>query len=130
MKKKFSIVGILVGVVFIIVGLLAMTGALSSNATGASSAPYPYDSGYATFNGDYYTYSVNNTAEAASAARTTAYNVYAVANFLEMFMGISSIIVGVIVICGFGIVLSTCKNNDAVENSENTKDYNTATQIY
>ena len=108
MKKICSIIGIIVGLAFIVVGVLAMAGSLGGLTSTPGSAPYHYDSGYATFNGDYYTYSVNNSAEAASAARTTANNLGDIADFLLMFGGITSILVGLAVSCGFGIVLSTC----------------------
>ena len=83
-----------------IVGILSVSGALDGSDYYSMSASYEYDSGYATFGADFYTYSINNTAEIAYAART-------IANFL----GISSILFGLMIMCGFGIVLSSCSTN-------------------
>ena len=107
-KKVLSVVGMIVGFVFIIVGILSMAGALGGEISYPGSAPYSYDSGYAQFGADYYSYSVNNSAEAASAARAAAYNLGDIAEFLAAFFGIASILFGLMVMCGFGIVLSTC----------------------
>ncbi len=112
MKKKYSKIGILAGVAFVIVGVLAIFGVFGGETSSPSYAPASYDSGYAEFGGDYYTYSVNNTAATASAARVTAYNVAETLDFLKMFMGISSILIGVAVICGFGIVLAKCNEEE------------------
>ena len=85
-----------------------------------------YDSGYASFGADYYTYSVNNTAEAASATRTVAANLVHIADFLMVFPGISSILFGMAVICGFGIVLASCPKK--VANEEKKEEAEAATQ--
>lgn len=114
MKKKLSILGIVVGIVFMLLGLLAVYGALG-DTTSASGAPHTYDSGYAQFGTDYYTYSVNNAAEAASAARTAANNLNHIYKFIETFCGIASMLFGLALVAGFGIVLSHC-NEDAARN--------------
>ncbi|MBR2152449.1 MAG: hypothetical protein IJ944_04095 [Clostridia bacterium] len=108
MKKKLSIFGIIIGIAFIIVGFISMSGGFGGITSYASGAPYSYDSGFASFGADYYTYSVNNAAEAAQGARIAAGNIGDVADFLLAFFGVSSILFGLMVICGFGIVLSTC----------------------
>ena len=112
MKKFFSIVGLCVGLAFIVVGILTISATLGGRMSSPSSAPYYYDSGYAEFGADYYTYSVNNSAEAASAARTAAYNLDCIAGFFLNFFGITSILFGLMVISGFGIVLSSCTKKD------------------
>ena len=111
MKKTLSIIGIMVGFLFVLVGILSAGGALGGDTSNPTSAPYSYDSGYATFGADYYTYSVNNTAEAAAAARAAAYNTVDIAEFLCLAFGLASILFGFVVMCGFGIVLSTCAQN-------------------
>ncbi len=108
MKKTLSVVGLIIGLAFVVVGILSVSGVLGGDTSYPSSAPYTYDSGYASFGADYYTYSVNNSAEAASAARTAAYNIGNVSDFLLTFFGLSSILFGLMVMCGFGIVLSSC----------------------
>jgi hypothetical protein len=108
MKKTLSVVGLIIGLAFVVVGILSVSGALGGDTSYPSSAPYTYDSGYASFGADYYTYSVNNSAEAASAARTAAYNIGYVSDFLLTFFGLSSILFGFMVMRGFGIVLSSC----------------------
>ena len=133
MKKTLSVVGLIIGLAFVVVGILSVSRALGGDASYPSSAPYMYDSGYASFGADYYTYSVNNSAEAASAARTAAYNIVCVSDFLLTFFGLSSMLFGLMVMCGFGIVLSSCakkseKNiigseaNIAMENTDVTNE--------
>ena len=107
MKKAFSIVGMFVGIAFIVVGILATSGTFGGNTSSPSSAPSAYDSGYASFGADYYTYSVNNSAEAASAARTAANNIGDIAEFMVTFGGIVSILVGLAVLCGFGYAFAS-----------------------
>ncbi len=119
-KKTLSVIGLIIGLAFVIVGILSVSGGLDGSSYYSMSASYEYDSGYASFGADYYTYSVNNTAEIAYAART-------IANFL----GLSSILFGLMVMCGFGIVLSSCtqksgtniigdETNIAIENTDVT----------
>lgn len=108
MKRKLSIIGIIVGIYFILFGILSISGALgSATAFGGSS---PYDSGYASFGGDYYTYSVNNAAEAASAANAAASNLRHISELLCNVCGVFLIGLGTATICGFGIVLCSVNN--------------------
>ncbi len=102
-KKTLSLVGMIVGFVFVLVGILSLSGALGGNTSYPGSAPYSYDSGYATFGADYYTYTVNNGAETASAARTTASNLGDIADFLKVFCGLFSMCFGAVIVCCFGI---------------------------
>ena len=102
-KKTLSLVGIIVGFVFVLVGILSLSGSLGGNTSYPDTAPYLYDSGYATFGADYYTYSVNNAAEAASAARTIATNLDDIADFLKIFCGLFSMCFGAAIVCCFGI---------------------------
>lgn len=129
MKKKFSIGGMVVGLLIVLFGILTVSGAFGTGigtggGTGDSS---PYDSGYAKFGGDYYTYSVNNSAEAASAARAAASNARAAASnasnildFLCLALGTFMIGTGLAVFCGFGVVFSGLKQEigDVSEVSE------------
>lgn len=103
MKKIFPLVGMIVGLAFVLVGILSFTG-FSRYPVYGSSAPYSYDSGFAQFGADYYSYSVNNSAEAASAARAAAANAANTFHFLKMFCGCASILFGLIVVCGFGLL--------------------------
>ena len=102
-KKTLSLIGMALGAVFVLVGVLSLCGALGGNTSYPGSAPYTYDSGYASFGADFYSYSVNNAAEAASAARTAASNLEDIAGFLKVFCGLFSIGVGAVISCGFGI---------------------------
>ncbi len=111
-KKVFSVMGMIVSLALVLCGILSMCGNLGGDTSYPGSAPYSYDSGYATFGGDYYTYSVNNTAETADAARTTAYNLDDIAGFLKTVCGLFMIGSGLIAFCAFGIVLSTCPAPD------------------
>ena len=131
MKKKLSVIGMIIGLAFVVVGILSIFGVLGGETSSPSSVPYYYDSGYATFGSDYYSYSSNNAAAAASAARTTAYNIGHVSDFILTFFGLSSILFGLMVMCGFGIVLASCSKENkknlvstetdiAVENTDTT----------
>ena len=111
-KKTLSLVGMIVGFVFVLVGILSLSGALGGNTSYPGSAPYSYDSGYASFGGDYYTYSVNNAAETASAARTTARNLEEIAVFLKVFCGLFAICFGVVIVCCFGIYREGLKERE------------------
>lgn len=107
-KKVYAKIGMVVSLVLVIIGIVSMSGGLGGNTSYPGSAPYTYDSGYAMFNADYYTYSVNNSAEAASAARTAAANLDDIGEFLSLACGLFMVCLGLISFCGFGIVLSTC----------------------
>ena len=114
-RKNISLIGIIVGIAFVVVGVLAMAGVLGGDTSYPSSAPSNFNSGYASFNGDYYTYSVNNSAETATAARTTAGNLGDIADFLKIFCGLFSIGFGFVVACGFGIVYVDCVEKEKAE---------------
>ncbi len=101
--KKYITVGKFVGIFFIVVGLLTLIGCFGS-ADSFSWAPSEYDYGYATFGTDYYTYSVNNAAYAASAASTGANNIREMSGILQICFGFFFIGIGAIDICGFGII--------------------------
>ncbi len=106
MKKFFSLTGMIVGLAIVLFGILAMNGTLGGADSYAGSSPY--DSGYATFGGDYYTYSVNNTAEAAVAARAASSNLCQISDLLQNCCGLFMIGLGLLSFCGFGVVFAGC----------------------
>lgn len=106
MKKGFSLAGIAVGALMIIFGIVAMCGGFGDADYSGSNSPY--NSGYATFGADYYTYSVNNSAETASAARSANSNLGEISNILRNCLGLIMLAIGFICICGFGIVYAGC----------------------
>ena len=108
MKKVFSIIGMVVGLAFVIVGIVAMSGGFGDETRGPSAPSYTYDYGYAQFGSDYYSYSNNNAAKAANNASAAAANTQIIAEFLEVFMGLSSMLFGFVIICAFGIVFASC----------------------
>ncbi len=86
MKKHFALVGMVAGACIIFFGILATLGAFgSATAYGGYS---PYDSGFAGFGGDYYTYSVNNSAETASATRAVAENLCDISQLIRLCFGL------------------------------------------
>lgn len=105
MKKAFSLIGIISGLVVILLGILVMTGVFGARTDYASSASYTYDSGYATFGADFYNYVVNNAEEAASASRTVASNLNSIAGFLKTVCGIMLMAFGLFMVCLFGCKL-------------------------
>lgn len=67
-KKTFALIGMIISLAIVVCGVLTISGELGGNAHYASGASYLYDSGYASFGADFYTYVSNNAAEAADAA--------------------------------------------------------------
>ncbi len=112
-KTVLSIVGMVVSLVMILCGILVMTGAFGGDTSYASSS-YLYDSGYASFGADFYTYVSNNAAEAASAARTTSHNLQAIADLLKNVCGLFLMGFGAMGFCCFGMVNSGCKAEKAM----------------
>lgn len=102
MKKYFSLAGMVVSLLVVLFGILAMCGALGdADSYGGDS---PYDSGYASFGGDYYTYSVNNSAETTSAVNAVASNLRQISDLLRNSYGLFMIGLGLLSFCGFGVV--------------------------
>lgn len=108
MKKKFLLGGMIAGALIVVFGILAMCGVLGEATSYGNSSPY--DSGFASFGADYYTYSANNSAETASAARATANNLCDISHFLQACCGLFMIGIGIAIFCGFGAVFADCCN--------------------
>lgn len=106
-KKIFAIVGMVVCVLFIAMGFATIG---RNNACSLASQSGIYDSGLTTFGADFYTYSNNNTAEAASAARKTANNIYELYDLLANVFGWFFVFVGLIGFCHFAIIYSGCNS--------------------
>ena len=104
-KKVFAIIGMIACVLSIITGFSVMG---QDNECSTASRSGMYDSGLTTFGADFYTYSNNNTAEAASAARTTANNIYKLYDLLADVFGWLFVFVGLIGFCHFGVVRAEC----------------------
>ncbi len=109
MKKTFSILGLLGGIAVIVLGSLAFSGEMGETPSSASSSSYLYDSGFAIFGLDSYTYMNNNAAEAANAARITANNQRDIAEILKNAGVILILSVGFFMFCFFGVKLSECR---------------------
>ena len=100
--KSFSLLGMICGAIMVILGILVLCGVMGGDMTHANSAPYSYDSGYATFGADFYTYAVNNAEEAAVAGRAAASNAYEIGYLMKNVYGISFIAAGLFMVCLFG----------------------------
>lgn len=105
MKKSFCVLGIIVSLVVSLFGVLLLSGALTDSPSSASSASYLYDSGYAIFGADFYTYVSNNAAEAASATRTVASNQRDIFVLIRTASGIFVTGFGLLGFCLFGAFL-------------------------
>lgn len=92
-KKIFSIIGMVVSAMIVITGILTISGVFGGNE---SYIPYYYDSGYASFGADFYSY-VNNNAAAAARAVTS------LVLFAKSISGIFMICIGLLSLCHFGI---------------------------
>lgn len=119
MKKKFSVIGMAVGMLLAFLGILTVSGVFGNGNYSAGVSPY--DSGYAKFGGDYYTYSVNNSAETASAAKAAANNLREISDILKNGIGFSMMAMGLFAFCGFGIVFSGCVKKPEEISSENAE---------
>ena len=108
-KKIVSLIGLGISGVIVLLGLLVLTGALTGNTTTASSALYPYDSGYATFGADFYSYVSNNAQEAASAGRTTAANVHRLFQLIRTVSGLFLMGFGALNACSFMLKFLECQ---------------------
>ena len=108
-KKSYSVFGMIIGILIAILGVLVISGSLGGDTSYASSAPYSYDSGYATFGAEFYTFVSNNAGEAASASRTAANNLDDIAELLKNALGIFLIGFGLMGFCFFGISFSEAK---------------------
>ena len=104
-KKTFATIGMIVCVLFVIAGFITME---KSNSCSIASRSGIYDSGLTTFGADFYTYSNNNTAEAASAARITANNIYDLYDLVADVFGWFFVFAGLIGFCCFGVVRAGC----------------------
>lgn len=97
-KKTFSLVGIIVSALIVIAGILTMSGVFGGYG---SSVSYIYDSGYASFGADFYSY-VNNNAARAS------YTLINLIHFARVISGIFMICIGLLSLCHFGMARSEC----------------------
>lgn len=113
-KKTVSLIAMVVSALLVLFGILVLAGSLGGDTSYASSS-YLYDSGYAEFGADFYTYVSNNAAEAASAARTTASNLGDIAELLKNVCGIFLMGFGLLSLCHFAMVWLGEKKEEPVQ---------------
>ena len=101
MKKAFSFIGMVMGCIVAVLGVLLMLGVFGGDTGTASGSISLYDSGYAKFGADFYTYVTNNAYEAAVGARVTANNLHYIAELLKPALGIFLIGFGTGMLCLF-----------------------------
>jgi hypothetical protein len=89
-----------------------------------NSASYTYDSGYASFGADFYSFVNNNAAEAADGAQKAASNLNEIANLLKNVFGIITIGFGLIAFCVFGMIWAGTEKPEKV--NKNIADVPTA----
>ena len=109
-KKNCSIAGMICGLLAVILGIVILAGGLGGE-TNSAYVPYPassYDKGFASFGADFYTYVVNNSAEAASASSTAANNVHHLSDFIKTVFGALTIAFGLFTVCLFGTKYAEC----------------------
>ena len=108
-----------VSLLIVLFGILAISGTLGdADSYGGDS---PYDSGYASFGGDYYTYSVNNTAETTSAVNAVASNLRQISDLLRNSFGLFMMGFGLLWFCCFGVVYTGCISLSQKEENDCTK---------
>ncbi len=110
-KKIFAISGMVVSALLIVFGIFVFAGVFG-RASFSVGPGYntSYDSGYAVFGNDYYTYTVNNMAQSADGAMWSARNLCQISLFLSSFCGIFTIGIGLLGICAFGVVFAGCES--------------------
>ena len=103
MNKKFKILGMVVSIALVIFGIVVMCGTFAEYSY-PRTATTGYDSGYAIFGADFYNYVCNNSAEAASATRTVAYNTIDLIKLVSGGFGAVIMAMGLLGFCFFGMV--------------------------
>ena len=122
-KKTISLIAIVVSALIAFLGLLVLAGAMGGDTGTASSYSSSlgklYDSGYAEFGADFYTYVSNNAAaaadaaeSAASAASKVASNLNEIAKLLKSACGIFLMGFGILSLCHFAMVWLEEKKNE------------------
>ena len=117
--KSFSAAGMIVSALIVIFGILFIAGALTEETYTAGGAGM-YDSGYASFGADFYTYVSNNAAEAAAAGRTAASNLDDIFHLARTFGGIFLIGFGLLAFCLFGMKWREFSAESAAKGPEET----------
>ena len=113
-KKTLATLGMIFSLVLVFISFLVFAGAMGGDVDYPSSAPYNYDSGYASFGADFYSYVSNNAAEAASASRTAANNVRELCDLLKTVSGFFMLGFGLLGFCHFGIVRCDCTKKETI----------------
>lgn len=117
MKKGWSVTGMIMSFLVIVLGVLMISGQagflnLGVRSSQDSSALYPkynYSRGFAKFGGDYYTYVNNNAADAAYYADMAAYNIVVMTNRMNTISGLFMIAFGAFGVCLFGAMTGVKK---------------------
>lgn len=128
-KKTISLIAMIVSILVVFFGFLTLVGAMGgdTSTSGGSfdSGSYLYDSGYAEFGADFYTYVSNNAAaaadaaeSAASAARTVAANLDDIATLLKSFCGIFLMGFGLVNLCRFAMIWNEAKEAEQIKSAE------------
>ena len=110
MKKIFSLLGLVGGIVIILLGLLVLFGVLGSSdlSTGVS-GKYSYDHGYAKFGADFYNYVSNNAATAAEAGELAVRHLDAIEKLIKLAAGLIVMSIGIFTTCYFGVKFAGSK---------------------
>jgi len=115
-KRNFSMIGMVVALIVAFCGILTLCGVMGGDTGHPSSASYLYDSGYASFGADFYSYVCNNAAEAADGAQKAASNLNEIAKLLKNIFGIIMIGFGLIAFCVFGMIWAGTEKPEKTKN--------------
>ena len=115
MKKRYATFAKIVSLLLVILGFLTIVGVMGGDTYYPSSAPWNYDSGYATFGGDFYTYVVNNAGEAAAGSRAAASNLNDISTLLKSVCGIFLMGFGLLSFCFFGVITADDSSKSVAE---------------
>lgn len=111
MRKRFSIMGMVVCSLIVIFGILLLAGVLKPFYSYVDTPGYLYDYGYAQFGADFYSHVNNNAALAAKGTQSIAANQK---KTLSVY-GIMMIGFGLFGICLFGTLMETPKTFSGID---------------
>ncbi|MBR0537155.1 MAG: hypothetical protein IJK40_03315, partial [Clostridia bacterium] len=119
LKKRFITIGLIASVILILAGIVVLTGFFGKWGYSPSGWPEKIGSnfGYGVFGSDFYSYVVNNAAQAGFSANNAANNIYDVVMMLRFSIGLFMICFGLGSLGAFGMAFTGYMKNgkDALE---------------
>ena len=112
-EKAWSLIGMAVGLIVILIGLVFMATPADSYTTESTD--------YASFGADYYTYEYDATRAAASNAAVTANNLRELSSKLALYSGMFFVVLGVLIVLPHAKRYFCSLSGQAIESSAEEK---------